>query len=308
MATRVRAAAVLAAFLLSSAFASAEEPLKGIELSDMDRSADACTDFFEFSNGAWRAANPIPPSMSRWSRRWQAGEESKERLKGILEETATKTGSAEGERGPARRRLLRGLHGHERPQRRRSRAGAALPRRDRARSRRPPTSDRRSAGSMRWASRRPSASRRAPTTTTRTTSLPRSTPAASGCRTATTTSRPSPASSRRARSTSPTSRSSSSSPAGVPAKAKAGAATVFAIEKKLAEASLDSVALPRSEGHRPQDHLGRPPENDSGFRLDGVREVGRIPAGATSTSTSRSSWPRSRSSSSRRLSPTGRRT
>ena len=35
----------------------------------------------------------------------------------------------------------------------------------------------------------------------------------------------------------------------------------------------------RSEGHRPQDHLGRPPENDSGLRLDGVREVGRVPAG-----------------------------
>ena len=125
MAIRVRAATVLASFLLSSAFASAEEPLKGIELSDIDRSADACTDFFDFSNGAWRAANPIPPSMSRWSRRWQAGEESKERLKGILEETATKTGAPEGERRPARRRLLRGLHGHERAQCRRSPAGAA---------------------------------------------------------------------------------------------------------------------------------------------------------------------------------------
>jgi len=99
MAIRVRAATVLASFLLSSALASAEEPLKGIELSDMDRSADACTDFFEFSNGAWRAANPIPPSMSRWSRRWQAGEESKERLKGILEETATKSDKAGAPKG-----------------------------------------------------------------------------------------------------------------------------------------------------------------------------------------------------------------
>jgi len=98
MATRVRTATVLVSFLLSSAFASAEE-LKGIELSDMDRSADACTDFFEFSNGAWRAANPIPPSMSRWSRRWQAGEESKERLKGILEETATKSDKAGAPKG-----------------------------------------------------------------------------------------------------------------------------------------------------------------------------------------------------------------
>ena len=74
----------------------AEEPLKGIELSDIDRSVDACTDFFDFSNGAWRAANPIPPSMSRWSRRWQAGENAKEQLKGILEETAAKKEAPKG--------------------------------------------------------------------------------------------------------------------------------------------------------------------------------------------------------------------
>ncbi len=66
---------------------SEDETLRGIDLSDMDRSVDACTDFYDFSNGAWRAANPIPPSMSRWSRRWAAGELSKDQLKVILEET-----------------------------------------------------------------------------------------------------------------------------------------------------------------------------------------------------------------------------
>jgi putative endopeptidase len=60
--------------------------LKGPELSDMNRSVEACTDFYEFANGAWRAVNPIPAEMPRWSRRWKAGEESKDRLKGILEE------------------------------------------------------------------------------------------------------------------------------------------------------------------------------------------------------------------------------
>ena len=76
----------------------AEEPLKGIELSDIDRSVDACTDFFDFSNGAWRAANPIPASMPRWSRRWQAGEANKEALKVLLEAAArikAKPGSIE---------------------------------------------------------------------------------------------------------------------------------------------------------------------------------------------------------------------
>jgi putative endopeptidase len=58
---------------------------KGVFLEDIDRSADPCTDFFAFANGAWRKQNPIPASNSRWSRRWQAGESAKERLKDILD-------------------------------------------------------------------------------------------------------------------------------------------------------------------------------------------------------------------------------
>jgi putative endopeptidase len=67
---------------------SSEAPSKGIETADIDRAADPCTDFYEFANGSWRAQNPIPPSMSRWSRRWAAGEASKDRLKLILDEAA----------------------------------------------------------------------------------------------------------------------------------------------------------------------------------------------------------------------------
>ena len=63
---------------------------RGVETGDLDRKADPCTDFFEFANGAWRAQNPIPASMQRWSRRWQAGEENKGRLRDILEEVSTK--------------------------------------------------------------------------------------------------------------------------------------------------------------------------------------------------------------------------
>ena len=78
----VRTLAVLA---LASSLA-AQTPQRGVFLDDIDRGADACTSFFDFANGAWRKANPIPASMQRWSRRWQAGELAKDQLKVILDE------------------------------------------------------------------------------------------------------------------------------------------------------------------------------------------------------------------------------
>jgi len=62
----------------------------GVYTADLDRTVDPCTDFFEFSNGTWRKDNPIPPSMQKWSRRWQAGESSKDRLKEILDEVSAR--------------------------------------------------------------------------------------------------------------------------------------------------------------------------------------------------------------------------
>src|SRR5258707_2334917 len=66
-------------------------PQKGVELGDIDKKADPCTDFFQFANGKWRAENPIPPSQVRWSRRWQAGEAAKDQLKLILDDVSRKT-------------------------------------------------------------------------------------------------------------------------------------------------------------------------------------------------------------------------
>ncbi|MGE5413282.1 MAG: M13 family metallopeptidase [Syntrophomonadaceae bacterium] len=79
---------MLAVLAIAPAVLAQDSALKGPEAADMNRSVEACSDFYEFSNGAWRAMNPIPPEQPRWSRRWKAGEESKDRLKGILEEAA----------------------------------------------------------------------------------------------------------------------------------------------------------------------------------------------------------------------------
>lgn len=79
---------LFALFALAISLAAQKPTLKGIEVSDMDPKADPCEDFFNYANGAWRASNPIPSSMTRWSRRWQAGEKNKDALKNILDEVS----------------------------------------------------------------------------------------------------------------------------------------------------------------------------------------------------------------------------
>ncbi len=67
---------------------------RGIEVGDLDRSVEPCNDFFAYANGAWRAANPIPASMPRWSRRWAAGEANKDQLKIILDAAVSEAATA----------------------------------------------------------------------------------------------------------------------------------------------------------------------------------------------------------------------
>ena len=104
-ATSAPATAPTAAPTTAAAAAAAPAPsahatvaaLHGVQLGDMDRAVDPCTDFFAYANGQWRKDNAIPPSMQRWSRRWAAGEANKEALKAILEDTAaTRAGARPG--------------------------------------------------------------------------------------------------------------------------------------------------------------------------------------------------------------------
>jgi endothelin-converting enzyme/putative endopeptidase len=68
--------------------------LHGIDVNDLNRKVAPCQDFYEFANGNWRAHNPIPPSMSIWSKRWAAGESTKDVLRGILDDASTHSSSA----------------------------------------------------------------------------------------------------------------------------------------------------------------------------------------------------------------------
>jgi putative endopeptidase len=84
----------LAAILCASSLCAQDKPLHGIDLGDIDRKSNPCDNFYEFANGNWRAHNPIPPSMVIWSKRWAAGESTKDVLHGILDEATAKSASA----------------------------------------------------------------------------------------------------------------------------------------------------------------------------------------------------------------------
>ena len=63
----VRSSLPLVALLAAATTASAGA-VHGIHPEDINRNGDACTDFFDYANGAWRQQNPIPNYMDRWSR------------------------------------------------------------------------------------------------------------------------------------------------------------------------------------------------------------------------------------------------
>ena len=41
-------------------------PLKSLDLSIIDTSVDACTNFYEYACGGWRKNNPVPGDKARW--------------------------------------------------------------------------------------------------------------------------------------------------------------------------------------------------------------------------------------------------
>jgi putative endopeptidase len=67
-------------------------PLKSLDVSLIDSSVDACTNFYQYACGGWRKNNPVPGDKARWGRFDELRELNLWTLKDILDDAA-KTGS-----------------------------------------------------------------------------------------------------------------------------------------------------------------------------------------------------------------------
>ena len=89
-----RTALHLAAALLFTAASSvaADEPTlpytPGLDVTAMDRSANPCVDFYQYSCGGWQKSNPIPADQTSWSVYRKLSEDSVAFLRAILEQAA----------------------------------------------------------------------------------------------------------------------------------------------------------------------------------------------------------------------------
>lgn len=74
----------------SSGASQASEPVlpysPSLDVSSMDKSADPCADFYQYSCGGWQKKNPIPPDQVSWSVYGKLYQDNLVFLRGILEE------------------------------------------------------------------------------------------------------------------------------------------------------------------------------------------------------------------------------
>lgn len=68
----------------------------GYDLTSLDKNTAACTDFYQYANGGWLAANPIPGAYSSWGVANLLDEKNRDILHDILEAAANNSKAAKG--------------------------------------------------------------------------------------------------------------------------------------------------------------------------------------------------------------------
>ncbi|HUJ27235.1 MAG TPA: M13 family metallopeptidase N-terminal domain-containing protein, partial [Myxococcales bacterium] len=85
---------MMSSTLVALALLAQAAPLKSLpytpslDLAAMDRAADPCADFYQYSCGGWMKSNPIPADQAGWSVYAKAADENQQFLWGILDDAA----------------------------------------------------------------------------------------------------------------------------------------------------------------------------------------------------------------------------
>ncbi|MEZ5346862.1 MAG: M13 family metallopeptidase [Pyrinomonadaceae bacterium] len=87
----IRIVTLLALSLVFASLAAAQN--RGFDIKNMDRSVEACTDFFQFANGNWIKNTEIPPAESRWGSFNVLAENNRTILRNILDKASKESGA-----------------------------------------------------------------------------------------------------------------------------------------------------------------------------------------------------------------------
>jgi len=88
---------IVALTLLSAmSLATVAQTGHSYDLASLDRNTPACTDFYQFANGGWLAANPIPAAYPAWGVANILNEKTRDLLHEILENAAKNTSAPKG--------------------------------------------------------------------------------------------------------------------------------------------------------------------------------------------------------------------